>query len=409
MGVPRVYRGYMPLNRSPLAQYKQKRDFKKTGEPVGKEKNGSRAKDLHRFVVQRHAASTLHYDFRLEMNGVLKSWAVLKKPMMNPSVRRLAVQVEDHPIEYVKFEGDIPAGQYGAGHVDIWDAGNWTALDRDPAKAYKNGKISFELNGLKLKGRWTLVRAKLQSGTAVGKNKVKSKSWLLIKSRDEFTGKVLHRRKTKAKKGQRAIAARHMPEPQLAVLVDHLPQGEDWFFEQKYDGCRILTHLEGGNAKMYSRNRSNWSNKFSALIKSLTGISTSAVLDGEVIALNAKGLSDIHSLQTAIESHHENLRYVIFDLLEEDGADLRHLPLTERRMRLSIFVDRYLSQQFNIEISKNLGTDGKKLFAQACRKRWEGLIAKRAQSVYRVGRSQDWLKIKCPRARKSNSAPHLVR
>jgi bifunctional non-homologous end joining protein LigD len=194
----------MSWQRSPLAKYKQKRDFQKTSEPSGKiGANGSRAKDLHRFVVQRHAASTLHYDFRLEMNGVLKSWAVPKEPMMNPRLRRLAVQVEDHPVEYASFEGNITEGQYGAGHVDIWDAGQWTALDRDPMKAYKNGKISFELSGQKLKGRWMLIRAKLQSGTGVGKKKVQSRSWLLVKARDEWTGKVLHRRKAKARKGRR--------------------------------------------------------------------------------------------------------------------------------------------------------------------------------------------------------------
>ncbi|MBI3296994.1 MAG: DNA ligase D [Elusimicrobia bacterium] len=347
-----------------LSAYRRKRDFARTPEPRGR--RGPRRGRLS-FFIQRHAARRLHYDFRLEWGGVLKSWAVPKGPSRDPSRRRLAVHVEDHPIGYGTFEGEIPKGQYGAGTVQLWDLGRWLP-EGDPEEGFRLGRLHFRLEGRKLRGRWTLARMN-------GRGDGGKENWLLIKSRDE-------------------AARPDGLEPQLATLAAEVPQGDEWVHELKLDGYRVLARVEGGRARLFTRRGLDWTERFSALAAALGGLSArTASLDGEVVALDEKGRTSFSSLQRALsEGAGDRLRYFAFDLLELDGADLRERPLLERKAALSRLLN---SGSARVSYSQHLEGKGRALFRHACRLALEGLVSKRKDAPYRPGRGRDWLKIKC--------------
>jgi len=403
-----------------LKEYKNKRSFAKTPEPQG----GRPDSKTLRFVVQKHAATRLHYDFRLEMDGVLKSWAVPKGPSLNPADKRLAMQVEDHPFDYRDFEGIIPAGNYGAGTVMVWDEGTYEPLEETNGtkaaqqkallKELRDGSLKFRLNGKKLKGEFALVRTKGR-----GEN-----SWLLIKHRDRYASetpvtdkdrsvlskKTLEQiaknpaspewssnRKTVTPKSTPSIPAsaprKPMPKdlpPMLATLIDKPFDDEGWSYEIKWDGYRALAYLQKGKVELRSRNNKSFE-KYYPVYDAFKQWSVNAVIDGEIVVLNDKGQSDFGALQNWRSEADGSLIYYIFDLLWLDGRDLTGLPLSERRALLqSITPDDSI-----IRYSESFETGGKEFFAKAQQLGLEGIMAKRTDSIYSPGaRSRDWLKIK---------------
>lgn len=413
-----------------LQQYWKKRDFNVTQEPRGKvEASGQQLK----FFIQKHHARRLHYDFRLELQGTLKSWAVPKGPSLDPHDKRLAVEVEDHPLAYGSFEGDIPAGQYGAGHVMLWDKGTWEAIG-DPVQGYKDGSLKFQLHGHKLHGKWALVRMKGRHG-----HQEKQTNWLLIKEQDDEARNgreanitetqaesVRHLRETSddslvskrevqdrganvkdisvsanLKKALKSLAKTRMPtayQPQLATLVTHAPEGEQWLSELKYDGYRALTQIHQGKVKMFSRNGHDWSAKWPALVKALSAVPAgSAWLDGEVVAIQADGSISFQALQNAVRLGKEaNLAYFIFDLLYLDGYDVTHLPLRQRKELLQALLGQLTASKDNpLHYSDHMAGHAQEAFNHACLHGLEGIIVKHADSPYQQQRSRDWLKVKC--------------
>ncbi|MCE9526652.1 MAG: DNA ligase D [Planctomycetales bacterium] len=398
-----------------LRDYQRKRQFDKTSEPKGKV-----GRKAHwSFVVQKHAASHLHYDFRLEMGGVLKSWAVPKGPSLDPAERRLAVEVEDHPIEYGKFEGTIPAGSYGAGDVIVWDRGTWKC-DSNPDQAFRQGKLEFELKGEKLHGGWRLIRMPRKSGS---KN-----NWLLIKRHDKFersakkyditeelpesvkSGRVLGeksglRKKPRARKPKSSAAVESeqpdkAPLPkkidmQLAMLRDEAPRGDNWLHEIKFDGYRILCRIENGRVKLLTRRQQDWTHRYESIAREASKLSVkSAILDGELVALLPSGVSSFQALQNAGKNGSAaNLVYYVFDLLHLNGHDLRTLPLLQRKKLLADLLKTGRSQR--IQLSEHFEDDGPKFFRQCCRLGLEGIISKRKDRPYYSGRNDEWIKSKC--------------
>ncbi len=368
-----------------LAAYKKKRDFKKTPEPAGKVV-ARRGKEL-RYLIQKHDASRLHYDFRLELDGTLKSWAVPKGPSLDPERKVLAVQVEDHPLEYGDFEGVIPKGQYGGGTVLLWDKGTWEPLE-DPHEGFKRGKIRFALYGEKLHGQWSLVR---MHGPAGGDGK----NWLLIKGRDKFSGgkDILAEapRSVKTKRSMEDIAGDRedvwdsksggaakvkgahkstMPAklaPQLAVLTEHPPEGDQWVHEIKFDGYRLLAFIKNGEVTLRTRTGADWTGKFLPLAKALETFPVdSAILDGEAVVLNARGQSDFQALQQMFKSPAKvNLHYFLFDLPFLNGMDLRDAPLLERKRLLKDFWEKGKTSAI-IGYSDHVRGDGEVVVQKAC-------------------------------------------
>lgn len=418
-----------------LREYKLKRQFDKTPEPPGKVARGTRWS----FVIQKHAATRLHYDFRLEVDGVLKSWAVPKGPSLDPQERRLAVEVEDHPIEYGKFEGKIPAGSYGAGEVIVWDRGTWKC-EVDPQRALRQGKLEFELNGKKLHGGWRLIRMPRKSES---KN-----NWLLMKRHDEFerpakeydvteeqpqsvkSGKVLGERtpprknstgkKPPARQRRRAKhngtasrkSKRKSPSPaeiegailspipanippQLAILSDKTPHGDEWLHEIKFDGYRIICRLERGTVKLITRRFQDWTHRYAVIAEEAGQLAANtAILDGEVVAILPSGISSFQELQNAGKiGSTANLLYYAFDLLYLNGHDLRPLPLVQRKELLAELLKANPSQR--IQLSEHFENDGPAFFRRCCQMGLEGVISKRKDRPYRSGRSADWIKTKC--------------
>ncbi|MCY1511923.1 Multifunctional non-homologous end joining protein LigD [compost metagenome] len=370
----------------PLSRYREKRDFTGTREPAGKAPK-ARAGTALSFVVQRHEARALHYDFRLELDGVLVSWAVPKGPSRDPDVKRLAIRVEDHPVEYGKFEGDIPKGHYGAGHVDIWDCGTWTP-DGDPRHGLARGHLRFTLNGGTLKGAWALLR--------LGKE---GKQWLLRKLDD---GAIVEGDDAEAPASQAAGRRAPLPatlEPQLATLVDAPPQGPGWSYEVKYDGYRILCRFKQGRARLVSRNGKDWTGRMAVLAQALSALDLpDGWMDGEVVCLDERGVSDFQLLQNALDGRTAELSFMAFDLPYWDGADLRALPLSERQSRLEAVLAAMpeagpLVMTQRLEVAD--GTEGRAAWSEACRLSLEGLICKRLDSRYTAGRGTAWLKLKC--------------
>jgi bifunctional non-homologous end joining protein LigD len=414
-----------------LELYRKKRNFKTTPEPAGRV--GRRRSRQPTFVIQKHAASHLHYDFRLELEGVLLSWAVPKGPSLDPADKRLAMHVEDHPLEYGDFEGVIPPKQYGSGTVLLWDRGHWEPQG-DPVAGYREGKLKFVLHGEKLHGGWTLVKS--HGGKYGG-----DKSWLLIKERDEYarrgidarvvetepdsvaSGRSLeaiaadpdrlwHSNKSVAenvragrvRRPNVAIApaklegARKAPLPQtldaqLALLADEAPEGSAWVHEIKFDGYRMLCRVSNGKCHIYSRNGKEWTDAFSRIAEAVARLPvTSAWIDGEVIVNDANGRSSFQALQNVLsaESGAKPLYYA-FDLPYVDGYDLRKAPLVERKRLLRTIV----GEAPLIRFSDHVEGDGPAFFAQACRMGLEGIVSKRADSPYQAVRGRDWQKIKC--------------
>ena len=343
-----------------LTPYNQKRDFTKTSEPKGKTAKPTR--QLH-FVVQHHFASREHYDFRLERGGALKSWAVPKGPSANPADKRLAVQVEDHPLEYRRFEGTIPAGQYGAGTVDIWDAGTYEALE------WKGNSIKFVLHGKKLAGAWALVRM----------NDGKDKNWLLIKEKEQKSNKNPF----------------NSADAQLAKLVKTVPEGEGWVYELKYDGYRILSFVEEGRARLLTRNGSDYAHKFKAAAQALVDFADgrAMALDGEMVVADSAGRPDFQALQGYIKSPAgKELQYIIFDILALDGEDLRPLPLIKRK---EILAGLLAGAPEPLHYSVHIEGQGGALLQAARSAGLEGVVGKRADAAYMGTRNGDWIKIKC--------------
>ncbi len=383
----------------PLSEYQRKRNFKVTSEPSPSSPARRPASALT-FVVQKHAARNLHYDFRLELDGVLKSWAVPKGPSLAPSHKRLAVHVEDHPLSYGAFEGSIPAGQYGAGDVIVWDRGIWQPHD-DPHKAYAAGKLKFTLVGEKLAGDWALVRTRL-------KGSGDKEQWLLIKENDQQARPIsdydiVQAQPTSvlsnARVGQPKTRQPTLPDqmaPQLATLVDRAPAG-DWHYEIKFDGYRILARVRDGHVHLFTRNGHDWSDRLPRQVKALAALKLKDCwLDGEVVSLNRDGLPDFQGLQQAFDSgRSQDLVYYLFDAPFLHGQDQRSVALQERRAALKAALAG--NQSPLLRFSEAFAADHHDILHSACSLGLEGVIGKRAGSPYSSTRSADWIKLKCRR------------
>ncbi len=392
------------LSQNALTAYRHKRDFKETPEPRGKiERSKGRS-----FVVQKHDAKRLHFDFRLELDGVLKSWAITRGPSLDPRQKRLAVRVEDHPLDYAGFEGIIPEGEYGGGTVMLWDKGSWEPED-DPHEGLKNGKLSFTLKGERLKGGFTLVRMRMD-------RRIKAReSWLLIKQDDEEadTGRdptETWKTSVATHRGMRAIARGEKPKsrrtrktksralppfipPQLAVLKEAPPDGRDWIHEIKYDGYRILAAVAGDEVRLYTRTGQNWTRKFPKIAKALAGLRTEALIDGEVVVFEKAGRTSFSTLLAALSARHDgDLSYVAFDLLILDGEDLRKRPLMERKRKLKELLGKTAG---TLSYGGHITGDSDKVLKEACRLGIEGLVSKDRKSSYESRRSLSWIKSKC--------------
>ncbi|WP_417309393.1 DNA ligase D [Devosia sp.] len=403
-----------------LRDYRKKRDFAKTAEPSGdKAANGAGTDTPPRFVVQMHDATRLHYDFRLELDGVLKSWAVTKGPSTDPADKRLAVRVEDHPLDYGDFEGTIPEGEYGGGTVMLWDEGTWEPIG-DPHEGLESGDLKIRLSGKRMKGEWVLVHMK---GRDTKTRNGTRENWLLIKHRDRYAtegsdltdkhttsvdsdrdmagiAKGLKPKKKSARNKPKEVwhsdASATLPEfraPQLATLTDEIPTGSDWLFELKYDGYRCLAAVAGGEVKLFTRNANDWTEQFGAVVEPLSKLTKGSVLlDGEICAFK-DGRTDFSTLKDAL-SNGGQLVYFVFDILEQDGENLEKLPTIERKQRLEALLGKRKKDDF-IQFSEHVRAHGEEVFKSVCQSGQEGIIAKRANAPYRHTRSRNWLKIKC--------------
>lgn len=418
-----------------LKAYKAKRNFAITSEPA---EGGTPGVDILTFVIQKHWASRLHYDFRLELDGTMKSWAVPKGPSYDTHDKRMAVHVEDHPISYSDFEGTIPAKQYGAGKVIIWDKGTWEPLE-DPHKGFAKGSIKFEMHGHKMRGRWTLVRMK-------GRGDEKQDPWLLIKEKDEYARSSEEfslvdempdsvknlpmpervqrklealreeeapapKKRTAAKKAAAKPAAKShaakkpasdqvaLPEkfsPELATLVDAPPpDAENWIFEVKFDGYRMLARIEDGAVRLITRNANDWTDKLLPLKAELERMKLpDGWYDGEIVVHDDSGKPDFGKLQLAFDGKHaEQIEYFLFDVPYFDGHDLRELPLVDRRGLLEQLLSKKASDK--VRFSAEFGSKPDELVVAACKIGLEGVIGKRRDSRYVSRRSPEWIKLKC--------------
>jgi len=401
-----------------LKRYVQKRNFSKTPEPSGavvtaRGAKGKKAAKGLAFVVQKHDATRLHYDFRLELDGVLKSWAVPKGPSLDPGEKRLAVEVEDHPIDYGGFEGVIPYGQYGGGTVMLWDRGTWEPLDPDPAAALKKGTLKFRLRGERLKGSWALAR---MGGRAGGE---KRNNWLLIKHDDEEAvrgGEELVARENTSIKSERNLdeiasaggqkrkrrSEGELAEPpsnlspQLCTLAETVPAGEGWVHEIKFDGYRLLAHVRNGKVRLITRAGNDWTKKFRPIEHAISELKcANAVVDGEAVIVDEAGKTHFQALQQAIkERKYSALAFFVFDLLFLDGEDLRSQPLLQRKEMLGKLLKTSKASKV-IRFSDHVEGSGHDVQQQACRLGLEGVVSKQAGAPYVSGRSRSWLKIKC--------------
>ncbi|TIM15428.1 MAG: DNA ligase D [Mesorhizobium sp.] len=421
-----------------LETYRKKRNFSVTPEPQGRRA----PRTGNSFVIQKHDATRLHYDFRLEMDGVLKSWAVTKGPSLIPGEKRLAVHVEDHPLEYGNFEGTIPKGEYGGGTVLLWDRGTWTPIG-DAHRGYAKGHLDFELHGEKLGGRWHLVRM-------AGKPREKRENWLLIKGDDDAarterdpdilderpesvatgrkiddvageepgwsskTGRIRRRRGGSTRpapaeeapatvsvpepskiKGAKKAALPDFVEPTLATLVSSAPSGERWLHEIKFDGYRLQARIEAGRVKLLTRSGLDWTKKFGkAVVSALADIPVgTALIDGELVVETSAGASDFSALQADLsEGRSDRFHFYVFDLLHLDGYDLRDVALIKRKELLEKIIG---SNSGIISYSGHFEEDGVLVLRHACRLSLEGIVSKLRDAPYRAGRSKNWVKSKC--------------
>ena len=422
-----------------LSTYRAKRDFTKTAEPSGSVEPAPG--DRRRFVIQKHAASRLHYDFRLELDGVFKSWAVTRGPSLDPVDKRLAVEVEDHPLDYGDFEGTIPKGQYGGGTVQLWDRGYWEPDgDRTPEDALASGDFKFVLDGERLHGGWVLVRMKHDRDGG------KRTNWLLIKHRDEYArdgngeAVLAEDRSVASSRPMAAIAAgkgrgpkpfvmavaradadavwdsnqglasekrrqrksapsSELPDfiaPQLCQTVARPPSGSGWLHEIKFDGYRVQLRAQGGHATLRTRKGLDWTSKFGAIADEAKSL-PDAVFDGEIVALDQNGAPDFASLQAALsEQRTEHLVFYVFDLLFDGVEDMRSLPLTERKARLEAMLSaRKVSKGARIRYVEHFATGGDAVLRSACKLSLEGIVSKKGDAPYRSGRTDTWTKAKC--------------
>jgi bifunctional non-homologous end joining protein LigD len=413
----------------PLEKYNNMRDFKESPEPSGvaTSAKGKRKGKAHalQFCIQKHDASHLHYDFRLELDGVLKSWAVPKGPSLDPKVKRLAVHVEDHPIDYAIFEGSIPEGHYGAGEVIVWDRGVWIPQD-DPAQAYAKGRLKFELQGEKLAGLWNLVRTHMPG---------KQEQWFLIKHQDGAArpesdydviaaepdsvlsersivarasragkpakAKTIRKPASPARKeksgpltGARKAGLPELIKPELATLVEKVPDGK-WRYEVKFDGYRIMARIDHDEVKLFTRNGHDWTHKLPGQAEALAALHLeSAWLDGEMVVVDEEGVPDFQALQNAFEAgRSDHIVYYLFDLPYLNGVDLREVPVEERRAALATVLKA--TDHPLLRFSDGFDEEPQALLNSACQMRMEGLIGKRVGSPYVSRRSSDWIKLKC--------------
>src|SRR5438477_4486987 len=418
------------LGSMALEEYRRKRDFRTTPEPAGVAGSHEKPGAALSFVIQKHAARRLHYDFRLELDGVLKSWAVPKGPSLDPGEKRLAVHVEDHPLDYGEFEGVIPEGEYGGGTVLLWDRGIWVPLNSDPEAAYRKGSLKFTLEGEKLHGNWALVR---MGGKAANE---RHENWLLIKERDAAAvpqsgdavvtdnplsvasgrsldaiaadrDRVWHsNRGDNEKPPVQTIAVQDIPgarkrripdklQPQLATLAGQAPDGPEWLHEIKYDGYRLLARIEGGKVRLITRGGLDWTAKFRSLADQLGELPLdSALIDGELVHLEQEGTTSFSGLQDAISSGKtDTLNFFAFDLLYCDGWDLTGAALEDRKSALAKIISP--NQRGMLRYSDHQIGSGPKFLSQACHFALEGIVSKRRTEPYRPGRSRSWLKSKC--------------
>jgi bifunctional non-homologous end joining protein LigD len=400
----------MGKDTTALKTYREKRNFEATPEPS---EGGVANEEERSFVVQKHWATRLHYDFRLELQGAMKSWAVPKGPSYDPADKRMAMPTEDHPIAYNRFEGTIPAGNYGAGKVIIWDKGTWHPVG-DPVKGLRDGKLKFELRGHKLHGLWTLVRMK-------GHGDERKEPWLLIKERDsqarpaaEFSvvdempdsvkaladkpaaAPAAAARASGPPEGARSAPLPHAIQPQLATLVDETPaDAQNWIYEIKFDGYRMLTRAERGKVRLITRNGNDWTRRTPELVRALESMELpDGWYDGEIIMPGEQSPADFQALQGAFDSSRTaNIVYYLFDLPYCAGYDLRDVPLEQRREVLQRIVQR--KPQDKVRFSAVFDAPAQDVLASACRLGLEGVIAKRRHSAYVTRRSSDWIKLKC--------------
>ena len=414
--------------RGELKTYQAKRRFDETPEPKGAKARKAAGKPL-RYLIQRHAATQLHYDLRIEIDGVLKSWAVTKAPSRDPAVKRLAVEVEDHPMDYGSFEGTIPDGNYGAGTVQLWDTGSWRPKHPDTLEAdFAKGSVKMCLDGERLQGGWALVRLKSDRGKPSRRN-----NWLLIKEKDAHavegegdalseidasvtTGRSLAEiaegrkqwttsrptgRKGPARPGASAAQATLSKPPaftpiQLCKVADHPPSAAGWVHEIKFDGYRVQIATGGGKANLYTRGGHDWSAKFPEVVAD-AALWPDGVVDGELCALDPDHMPDFSALQVAIsDGKTGDLIFFAFDLLSEGTEDLRDLALSHRKARLSAHIDRVAkAARGRIRYVDHFATTGQAVLESACRMDLEGVISKRLDAPYSAGRSSTWLKSKC--------------
>lgn len=436
-----------------LSTYRKKRDFEKTAEPSGEVAVAPSKR--RRFVIQKHDATRLHYDLRLEFDGVFKSWAVTRGPSLDPHDKRLAVEVEDHPLDYGDFEGTIPKGQYGGGTVQLWDRGYWESPD--PDKGFKKGDLKFTLDGEKLHGSWVLVRMRND------RNGGKRTNWLLIKHRDEYSrddkgdiildedksvasGRAMSQiaagkgkapkpfmlakngraksdavwnsnrgmaaeargereteqssrsksSKSKSSKVKHVAAIPRFVAPELCVSVEKPPEAAGWGHEIKLDGYRLQLRVEDGEATLKTRKGLDWTEKFAAIAKE-AGSLPDALIDGEVVALNDKGDPDFSALQAALsDGKTSNLIFFAFDLLFADEFDLRRSPLSERKGRLQDMLEgRTQRKESLIRYLDHVEAGGEAVWQTACKMSLEGIISKKLSAPYQSGRSENWTKTKC--------------
>jgi bifunctional non-homologous end joining protein LigD len=358
------------------------------------------------FVVQKHDARRLHYDFRLELDGVLKSWAIPKGPSLSPRDKRLAVMTDDHPLDYRDFEGTIPAGEPGGGPVIVWDRGSWEPIG-DPHEGLRKGRLDFVLDGDKLRGRYMLVRF------ASRRPNDKKDNWMLMKRSDEHVreGKdaAIVTREPRSVLTGRTIedVAAGAPEPdaaklpafgsiapELATLVDDVPSGAAWVHEIKYDGYRILAYKDGARVRLASRSGKDWTRTFPEIAEALAHVrAATALFDGEIAWVLENGRTDFQSLQNGMKAgNRTRIVYFVFDLLHVDGADLTKDPLTARKDKLRTIL---AGEEPPLRLGGHLAGDGRAFLREACARGLEGLVSKRADAPYRAGRGRDWRKVKC--------------